>query len=110
MTLDDAPDVLLVAEAAALARVGRNAMYQAVARGEIFSVRIGRSVRIPRIALERFLGLDVPAADSAGSIDRDHMPPSDPRSRRATPSAQPAGLLTAPGRADTSRPVAVSGD
>lgn len=57
MTLDDAPDVLTVPEAARLARVGRNAMYQAVARGEIYSVRIGRSVRIPKIALTRFLGV-----------------------------------------------------
>lgn len=56
--LDDAPDVLTVDEAAALARIGRNAMYDAVNRGDIQSVRIGRSIRIPKAALRRFLGLD----------------------------------------------------
>lgn len=69
MTLDDAPDVLTVAEAAALARVGRNAMYETVARGEIFAVRIGRSVRIPKIALARFLG----ASEGANDMTAAHL-------------------------------------
>jgi excisionase family DNA binding protein len=45
------PEVLTAREAAAILRVGRNQLYQAVARGEIRAVRIGRSIRIPKHAL-----------------------------------------------------------
>jgi excisionase family DNA binding protein len=36
---------------AAILRVGRNQLYQAVGRGEVGAVRIGRSIRIPKQAL-----------------------------------------------------------
>ena len=45
------PEVLTVREAAAILRVGRNQLYQAIARGELGAVRIGRSIRIPKQAL-----------------------------------------------------------
>jgi len=45
------PEVLTAREAAAILRVGRNQLYQAVARGELGAVRIGRSIRIPKQAL-----------------------------------------------------------
>lgn len=58
--------VLTVAEAAEIARIGRNQMYEAVKRGDVYAARIGRSLRIPRVELERFLGIrsddHVPAA------------------------------------------------
>ena len=38
-------------EAAAILRVGRNQLYQAVARGELGAVRIGGSIRIPKQTL-----------------------------------------------------------
>jgi excisionase family DNA binding protein len=50
-TLATLPEVLTVSEAAAILRVGRNQLYQAVARGELAAVRIGRSIRIPKHAL-----------------------------------------------------------
>ena len=43
--------MLTVKEVAAILRVGRNQLYQAVARGEIRAVRIGRTIRIPQTAL-----------------------------------------------------------
>ena len=55
MTLADCPDVLMVPEAARLARVGRNAIYAAIARGDLWAAHCGRSIRVPRLALERFL-------------------------------------------------------
>jgi len=55
VNLVDAPDVLTVEEAARIARVGRNAMYLAVQRGDVFSARIGKSIRIPKAELGRFL-------------------------------------------------------
>lgn len=99
MTFEDAPDVLTVPEAARLARVGRNAMYQAVTRGEIYSVRIGRSVRIPTIALRRFLGVDrsgdaeelVDPPDLALAVDLDQG-----RLDRADPNRQ-EGLVAQAG-------------
>jgi excisionase family DNA binding protein len=45
------PEVLTAREAAAILRVGRNQLYQAVSRGELGSIRIGRSIRIPKQAL-----------------------------------------------------------
>jgi excisionase family DNA binding protein len=45
------PEVLTVREAAAALRVGRNQLYQAVARRELGAIRIGRSIRIPKQAL-----------------------------------------------------------
>jgi excisionase family DNA binding protein len=45
------PEVLTAREAAAILRVGRNQLYRAVSRGELGSVRIGRSIRIPKQAL-----------------------------------------------------------
>jgi excisionase family DNA binding protein len=45
------PEVLTAREAAAILRIGRNQLYQAVARGQLGAVRIGRSIRIPKQAL-----------------------------------------------------------
>jgi excisionase family DNA binding protein len=45
------PEVLSAREAAAILRIGRNQLYQAVARGQLDAVRIGRSIRIPKQAL-----------------------------------------------------------
>jgi excisionase family DNA binding protein len=59
-TLATLPEVLTVREAAAaILRVGRNQLYQAIGRGELGAVRIGRSIRIPKHAL-----LDLLAAAS----------------------------------------------
>jgi excisionase family DNA binding protein len=45
------PEMLTVKEVAAILRVGRNQLYQAVARGEVRAVRIGRTIRIPKTVL-----------------------------------------------------------
>jgi excisionase family DNA binding protein len=60
------PEVLTVRETATILRVGRNQLYQAVARGEIGAVRIGRSIRIPKQAL---LGLLAAASPLTASGD-----------------------------------------
>jgi len=52
-TQDD--DVLTVEQAAKFLRLGRNAIYDAVGRGEIPHRRIGRSIRLSRVALLRWL-------------------------------------------------------
>jgi excisionase family DNA binding protein len=64
------PLVIPVPEAAKLLGIGRNTAYEAVARGEIPSIRIGRRLLVPVAALERFLGIDSeppsPAHDMGG--------------------------------------------
>jgi excisionase family DNA binding protein len=50
--------VYTVEEAAALLQIGRSAAYEAARRGELPTVRIGRSLRVPRHALEALLGLE----------------------------------------------------
>jgi excisionase family DNA binding protein len=53
---DDADDVLTVPEAAALLKIGRNALYEACGRNEVPYRRIGRQIRFSRAALVAWLG------------------------------------------------------
>jgi excisionase family DNA binding protein len=55
--LAELPPILTVEEAAKFLRIGRSAAYDAVRRGDLPSVRIGRSLRVPRHQLEALLGL-----------------------------------------------------
>ena len=55
--MSDLPPVLTVSEVARMFRIGRNAAYEAVARGEIPSIRFGRSIRIPTARLLGLLGV-----------------------------------------------------
>lgn len=48
-------EVYTVQELAELLHIGRNAAYDLVKSGKIRSIRIGKSIRIPRSALEKFL-------------------------------------------------------
>jgi len=48
-------DILTVEQAAKFLRLGRNAVYDAIGRGEIPHRRIGRSIRLSRVALLRWL-------------------------------------------------------
>jgi excisionase family DNA binding protein len=47
---------ITVDEAAKALGIGRNSAYEAVHRGEIPAVRIGRRLVVPRAALDRLLG------------------------------------------------------
>lgn len=48
-------DVMTVEEGAAFLRIGRNALYDAIGRGEVPHRRIGRMIRLSRAALVRWL-------------------------------------------------------
>jgi excisionase family DNA binding protein len=54
--LEKLPDVLTVEEVAKVLRLGRSAAYEAVRRGEIPSLRIGRRLIIPKLGVEKMLG------------------------------------------------------
>ncbi len=47
--------VMTVEEAAEILRISRNTAYEAVKRGDIPSIRIGRRVLVPCTALEKML-------------------------------------------------------
>ena len=51
------PLALTVLEAGQVLRVGRSVIYELVRSGQLRSVRIGRSIRIPRDALVEYLQL-----------------------------------------------------
>ena len=58
LTLADAPDVVTVPEAAGIARVGVPAIYEAIRAGDLYAAHIGRSLRIPKAQLARWLGVE----------------------------------------------------
>ena len=49
-----------VVEAARVLGISREVAYRAVSTGEIPSVRIGKRILIPRVALDRLLAADTP--------------------------------------------------
>jgi excisionase family DNA binding protein len=55
--------VLTVEEAGTLLGISRAFAYEAVNRGEIPSIRIGRRVLVPKAALQRMLRAEAPPAD-----------------------------------------------
>lgn len=56
-SFDNLPLALTVLEAGQVLRVGRSVTYELVRSGQLRSVRIGRSIRIPRDALVEYLQL-----------------------------------------------------
>ena len=55
MSLADLPLVLTVEEVADVLRISRGAAYDGVRSGSIPSVRVGRTIRVPRHALAAML-------------------------------------------------------
>lgn len=65
------PTVLTVEEAGEVLRCSRGSMYEAVRRGDVPSVKVGRSIRVPRHALEAMLGLtndDAPGGQAGREV------------------------------------------
>ena len=54
-TQESLPLLLIVGEMASVLRIGRNSAYQLVKDGNIQSIHVGRSIRIPRNALVQFM-------------------------------------------------------
>lgn len=56
MTTDvETPRTYKVEEAARLLGIGRNQCYEAVKRGDLPSIRLGKRLLVPRAALDRLL-------------------------------------------------------
>jgi excisionase family DNA binding protein len=61
------PAVLTVEEAASLLRIGRPAACAAAPGGDIPSIRVGRSIRVPRHRLGQLLGFPPVDDEPAGN-------------------------------------------
>jgi excisionase family DNA binding protein len=59
-------DVMTVEEAAVFLRIGRNALYDAIGRGDVPHRRIGKTIRLSRAALVQRLGRSCGAASTRG--------------------------------------------
>jgi excisionase family DNA binding protein len=57
---EPAPATTTVVEAAKRLRIGRNQAYEAVHRGEIPVIKIGKRLLVPTGALDRLLGIENP--------------------------------------------------
>jgi excisionase family DNA binding protein len=53
--LSELPDVLRVDHVAQLMQVSKDAVYDAIRRGQIPAIRVGRKIRVAKSALERLL-------------------------------------------------------
>jgi excisionase family DNA binding protein len=73
MTMPPAPLLLSVEEAAAQLRIGRSRMFDLIRRGEVLSVKVGGSRRVPYDSVKTYVdrliseqatdsGSDIPAA------------------------------------------------
>lgn len=60
---------LNVAESQPITRLGRDATYAAIERGEIHSIRVGRRIVIPTIPLLRQYGIEIDTTGSEGAAD-----------------------------------------
>jgi excisionase family DNA binding protein len=54
-SLEELPEMTMPQEAQAFLRLGRSKFYQLLHSGELQSVRFGRTYRIPRAVLARFI-------------------------------------------------------
>lgn len=55
MSTNTQTKVMTIAEAAKELGISRNGAYLAVQRGDLPAIRIGRTLRVPRIAIEKLL-------------------------------------------------------
>lgn len=58
------PDVVSIAELQSMLRISRNTAYELVRSGKIRSVKIGRTYRIPRTAVEDYLNVSCQTENS----------------------------------------------
>jgi excisionase family DNA binding protein len=77
--LSDLPLALTVEEAASVLRLGRTAAYAAVRRGDIPTVRVGKSLRVPRQKLAELLGEPNENSATAANGDAENSGSGDAR-------------------------------
>jgi len=66
VSFGELPLVLTVDEARRVLRIGRRQLYQAIARRDVHTLKVGRSIRIPRSSIEAWLA--EPGREPAQSV------------------------------------------
>ena len=79
MKLDECGDVISVRQLSQVLLINKDAAYALVHSGAIAYFMVGRSIRIPKIAVLRLLGMEVPPAPypttlAAGFVDNGNAP------------------------------------
>lgn len=64
-----------VPEVATLLGIGRNAAYEAAIRGDFPSLKFGNRIVVPKVAIDRMLGLD-PKSAAPHSVDDEEAHPT----------------------------------
>ena len=64
-----------IPEVATLLGIGRNAAYEAAQRGEFPSLKFGSRIVVPKVAIDRMLGLG-PRSAASHSADDDEVHPT----------------------------------
>jgi excisionase family DNA binding protein len=64
-------EIFTVPEAAALLRIGKARLYELIHQGKVSALHVGRTMRIPRAALEEFIGHPLAARGESTSLDLD---------------------------------------
>jgi excisionase family DNA binding protein len=54
--LDNMPDVLTVEQFRQIMQIGRNQAYEFIHSGAVRSIKLGRIIRIPKLAVKELLG------------------------------------------------------
>ena len=68
--LQELPPVLTVPEVARVLRISRGAAYEAIRSGALpGAILIGRTIRVPKTAVARLLGVDAPGTDGGRGAD-----------------------------------------
>ena len=100
--------LLTTEEAADLLRVGRTTIYALIKAGELRPVHIGRSCRLPRAELERYVARlqNSPTAPPAPADDGEPAGTVRPRpTARCHPDPSVAGPAVGPARNADARPI-----
>lgn len=74
VTLADRPECLTVEEAARVLRIGRSAAYAGVKSGDIPSIKVGRSIRVPKHQLVHLLDQGPQDPDRRSIFKQDPTP------------------------------------
>lgn len=70
MKAEESREVLHVEEVARMLDISRTSAYEAITRGQLPSIRLGRRLRVPRAALERLLLEGTERTDDASQPSR----------------------------------------
>ena len=86
-SLDDLPEIVTVEEYSAITRQGLTKAYDDVRLGRIEAVRLGRTIRIPRRAIEKLISCEAAKNGAGGRAIRKVDRAAGPETERVVRTA-----------------------